>query len=72
MKRSDDRILTTHVGALPRPQELGQMVASGDLSATDDADAKPVIGPHDAPVASSRESGGGQPGSPEESSSIEF
>ena len=26
MKRSDERILTTHVGALPRPQELGQMV----------------------------------------------
>ena len=23
MKRSEDRILTTHVGALPRPQELG-------------------------------------------------
>lgn len=26
MKRSDERILTTHVGALPRPQDLGQMV----------------------------------------------
>ena len=26
MKRSDDRILTTHVGALPRPQDLGAMV----------------------------------------------
>lgn len=26
MKRSEDRILTTHVGALPRPQELGAMV----------------------------------------------
>ncbi len=26
MNRSDDRILTTHVGALPRPQELGAMV----------------------------------------------
>ena len=26
MRRSEDRILTTHVGALPRPQELGQAV----------------------------------------------
>ena len=26
MNRSDKRILTTHVGALPRPQELGAMV----------------------------------------------
>ena len=26
MKRSDERILTTHVGALPRPQDLGALV----------------------------------------------
>ncbi|MDE2970501.1 MAG: hypothetical protein OXT51_10450, partial [Chloroflexota bacterium] len=26
VKRSDERILTTHVGALPRPQELGALV----------------------------------------------
>lgn len=48
------------------------MMAAGDLSATDDADAEPMIGPPDPPVASSRESGGGQPGSPEKSSSIKL
>ena len=26
MKRSENRILVTHVGALPRPQELGSLV----------------------------------------------
>ncbi|MDE2900071.1 MAG: cobalamin-independent methionine synthase II family protein [Chloroflexota bacterium] len=31
MKRSDERILTTHVGALPRPQELGALVQAKTL-----------------------------------------
>lgn len=31
MKRSKDRILTTHVGALPRPQELGALVQAKTL-----------------------------------------
>ena len=60
------------VGALGHLQELGQVVAPGDLSATDDADAKPVIRAPDPPVASRRESGGSQPASPEKTSTIEL
>ena len=30
MKRSTDRILTTHVGSLPRPDDLAQMLAARD------------------------------------------
>ena len=60
------------VGALGHLQQLGQVVAAGDLSAADDSDAEPMIGPQDPSVASSRESGSGQPGSAEKSSSIEL
>ena len=38
MKRSEDRILTTHVGALPRPQELGAMVLAKTTGRSLDAD----------------------------------
>ena len=38
MKRSEDRILTTHVGALPRPQELGAMVLAKTTGRPLDAD----------------------------------
>ena len=30
MKRSTDRILTTHVGSLPRPQEVADMLFAED------------------------------------------
>ena len=30
MKRSDDRILTTHTGSLPRPEDVVQLVEGHD------------------------------------------
>ena len=36
MKRSENRILVTHVGALPRPQELGALVMSKTRGQTHD------------------------------------
>jgi len=33
MKRSEDRILTTHVGSIPRPARLRELVQAGPLSA---------------------------------------
>ena len=32
MKRSNDRILTTHTGSLPRPSKLLEMMVSGDMA----------------------------------------
>src|ERR1700730_3970574 len=39
MKRSTDRILTTHVGSLPRPQDLWAMVGAKDRGQPYDRDA---------------------------------
>ena len=39
MKRSTERILTTHTGSLPRPAKLLEMVVAGDMKRLkDDAD----------------------------------
>src|SRR5207302_6301250 len=39
MKRSTERILTTHVGSLPRPPDLLDMMAAKDAGAAFDAQA---------------------------------
>jgi 5-methyltetrahydropteroyltriglutamate--homocysteine methyltransferase len=41
MKRSTDRILTTHVGSLPRPQDLLRMTLAKDRGEPYDAEAYP-------------------------------
>jgi hypothetical protein len=43
MKHSVDRILTTHAGSLPRPQELLDLVKSGNGTALEhDANAEQI------------------------------
>jgi 5-methyltetrahydropteroyltriglutamate--homocysteine methyltransferase len=39
MRRSSDRILTTHTGSLPRPDDLDQLIADKDTGAAVDAGA---------------------------------
>ena len=39
MKRSDQRILTTHCGSLPRPSRLVEVLAARDLHEAQDASA---------------------------------
>jgi 5-methyltetrahydropteroyltriglutamate--homocysteine methyltransferase len=39
MKRSDDRILTTHTGSLPRPPDLLDMIQKRDAGEPIDSDA---------------------------------
>jgi 5-methyltetrahydropteroyltriglutamate--homocysteine methyltransferase len=39
MRRSSDRILTTHTGSLPRPKDLDQLIADKDTGAAVDAGA---------------------------------
>jgi 5-methyltetrahydropteroyltriglutamate--homocysteine methyltransferase len=39
MRRSSDRILTTHTGSLPRPDDLDQLIADKDTGAAVDSDA---------------------------------
>jgi 5-methyltetrahydropteroyltriglutamate--homocysteine methyltransferase len=39
MRRSSDRILTTHTGSLPRPEDLDQLIADKDTGAAVDAGA---------------------------------
>ena len=39
MRRSTDRILTTHTGSLPRPADLDQLIADKETGTEVDADA---------------------------------
>src|ERR1700694_1682231 len=38
MKRSDERILTTHTGSLPRPDDLMELLYSNDAGKLDDVE----------------------------------
>ena len=44
MKRSTDRILTTHTGSLPRPKEVERLIAAADARSLSDDDAAALPG----------------------------
>ena len=44
MKRSTDRILTTHTGSLPRPMELAELLLSKDAGQPVDPDELAAAG----------------------------
>ncbi len=51
MKRSTDRILTTHTGSLPRPKEVERLISLADARELSAADAEALPGAVRAAVA---------------------